>query len=224
MKTLEAAFKEIPLFADVPHNVFNILLKDAVEKRYKARDIIIGEGEFPAGLYILLEGTAKLYKSSPDGKEQTLFVLNGGEPFCVCSTFRKKEFPASAAALTACRVVSISKESFFAAAEQDNGFLFAMLFKVSERLRDAMELAGTLSLQEVPQRIATFLTKLDKDENHTVILPMTHKELAKVIGATPEALSRTFKRMSEQQLITVEGRSVHILKPDMLEQCAENGL
>lgn len=224
MKTLEAAFKEIPLFADVPNEVIKTLLKDSVEMRYKARDIIIGEGEYPSGLYILLEGTAKLYKSSPDGKEQTLFVLNDGEPFCLCSTFRKKSFPATAAALTACRVVSISKESFFAAAERDNGFLFAMLLKISERLRDAMELAGTLSLQEVPQRIATFLTKLDQDNTHTVTLPMTHKELAKVIGATPEALSRTLKRMNEKGLITIEGRSVHIQDLEGLEQCADNGL
>ena len=89
MKTLEAAFKKIPLFADVPTEVITTLLKDSVEMRYKARDIIIGEGEYPSGLYILLEGTAKLYKSSPDGKEQTLFVLSDGEPFCLCSTFRR---------------------------------------------------------------------------------------------------------------------------------------
>ncbi|WP_290923062.1 Crp/Fnr family transcriptional regulator [Halodesulfovibrio sp.] len=228
MKTLEQAFQELPLFADVPTTIFPILLNGAVEMTYKAKEIIIGEGESPSGLYILLNGTAKLYKSSPEGKEQTLFVLTDGEPFCLCSTFRKKPFPVTAAALTPCRVVSISKQSFFAAADKDTAFLFSMLQKVSERLRDAMELAGTLSLQEVPQRIATFIAKLDpqtiSSDQSTIYLPMSHKELAKVIGATPEALSRTLKRMNEQGIISTDGRHVHILDRSLLEQCAELGL
>lgn len=228
MKTLEQAFQELPLFADVPATILPILLNGAVEMTYKAKEIIIGEGESPSGLYILLNGTAKLYKSSPEGKEQTLFVLTDGEPFCLCSTFRKKPFPVTAAALTPCRVVSISKQSFFAAADKDTAFLFAMLQKVSERLRDAMELAGTLSLQEVPQRIATFMAKLDpqtiSSDQSTIYLPMSHKELAKVIGATPEALSRTLKRMNEQGIISTDGRHVRILNRSLLEQCAEQGL
>lgn len=229
MKTLEQAFQELPLFAQVPAEVFPILLNGAIETTYKAKEIIIGEGETPSGLYFLLNGTAKLYKSSPEGKEQTLFVLHDGEPFCLCSTFRKKPFPVTAAALTTCRVVSISKQSFFAAAEKDTAFLFSVLQKVSERLRDAMELAGTLSLQEVPQRIATFIAKLEpqsstQKKQQTVALPMSHKELAKVIGATPEALSRTLKRMSEQGMITIEGRNVHILDRKQLEHCADMGL
>lgn len=229
MKTLEQAFQELPLFAQVPSEVFPTLLNGAIEMTYKAKDIIIGEGESPSGLYILLSGTAKLYKSSPEGKEQTLFVLHDGEPFCLCSTFRKKPFPVTAAALTTCKVISISKQSFFAAAEKDTAFLFSMLQKVSERLRDAMELAGTLSLQEVPQRIATFIAKLDpqsslQKKQQIVTLPMSHKELAKVIGATPEALSRTLKRMSEQGMIAIEGRSVHILDRKQLEHCADVGL
>ncbi|SIN78211.1 Crp/Fnr family transcriptional regulator [Halodesulfovibrio marinisediminis] len=229
METLEQALRKLPLFAEVPSEVFPILLTGAIEMTYQAKEIIIGEGESPSGLYILLDGTAKLYKSSPDGKEQTLFVLNSGEPFCLCSTFRKKPFPVTAAAPTTCRVVSITKQAFFTAAEKDNAFLFSILLKVSERLRDAMELAGTLSLQEVPQRIATFITKLesenDSSENQqNVRLPMSHKELAKVIGATPEALSRTLKRMSDKGMIAIEGRNVHILDRERLEQCAEMGL
>jgi len=228
MKTLEQAFQELPLFADVPATIFPVLLNGAVEMTYKAKEIIIGEGETPSGLYILLSGTAKLYKSSPEGKEQTLFVLTDGEPFCLCSTFRKKPFPVTAAALTTCRVVSISKQSFFAAAEKNTAFLFSMLQKVSERLRDAMELAGTLSLQEVPQRIATFISKIEpqteSEDSCTIYLPMSHKELAKVIGATPEALSRTLKRMNEQGIISTDGRHVRILDRNLLEQCAEQGL
>lgn len=227
MNTLEKAFQKLPLFEGIPEEIFPVLLSDAVEMTFKAKDIIIGEGEYPSGLYILLSGTAKLYKSSPEGKEQTLFVLGDGEPFCLCSTFRKKPFPVTAAALTPCRVISISKQNFFAAAEKDTAFLFSMLQKVSERLRDAMELAGTLSLQEVPQRIATFIAKLEPTEgkkHQKVYLPMSHKELAKVIGSTPEALSRTLKKMSEKGMISIEGRSVHIVNRELLEQCAEAGL
>ncbi|MCG8530418.1 MAG: Crp/Fnr family transcriptional regulator [Desulfovibrionales bacterium] len=228
MKTLEHAFKSLPLFASLPDEILPVLLADCVEMNFQAKDIIIGEKESPSGLYILLNGTAKLYKSSPEGKEQTLFLLEGGEPFCLCSTFRKKPFPVTAAALTPCRVVSISKQSFFAAAHQNNEFLFSMLLKVSERLRDAMELAGTLSLQEVPQRIATFLLNLQTKSSSlspaSVELPMTHKELSKVIGATPEALSRTLKKMSLRGILSINGRTVHILDEEQLAVCAEIGL
>jgi CRP-like cAMP-binding protein len=54
-----------------------------------------------------------------------------------------------------------------------------------------------------------------------VQLTITHRELAKILGATPEALSRVLKKMTNDGLVNVDGRKIGILDRNRLEVLAE---
>jgi len=88
-----------------------------------------------------------------------------------------------------------------------------------------MTLIESLSLKEIPQRLASFLlhalTREGDKEINRLELTITQRELAKILGATPEALSRAVRKMSNAGILAMDGRSIRILDREALEELAE---
>ena len=212
----------LPLFKGLPEKQLRLLEQSAVIRNYRAGEMILDERKEAGGMYVLLAGRAKLFKLSKDGREQILYFFGPGEPFCLCTMFDRRRAPANASAVEPCRVLVLSGKIFDEMAQREPRILFNVLLVVSRRLKEAMELVESLSFREIPGRVAMYLTHTDHGPvTHTIKLPMTHRELAKLVGATPEALSRAFRRMAEDGLVQVKGRSVKILDRERLEALAE---
>ena len=226
-KDLFTLLKGFPFFENVPDDQLTLFSANTQDHIYRPGEVIVAETNQAKGFFFLVSGHAKMYRSAPDGKEQTLYVFEPGDPFCLCSAFQGKPSPASVAALEESRVLFISLDAFERIAGKDPVLLFNIIRVIATRLRQAMDMIESLSLKEIPQRVATYLALL-ADENRgnsqPVTLPMTHRELAKIVGVTPEALSRTMKKMTEQGIIDVAGREVDIRDLDALRRCAESGL
>lgn len=213
----------LPLFKGLPEKQLKLLEQNAVIRNYRAGEMILDERKEAGGMYVLLAGRAKLFKLSKDGREQILYFFGPGEPFCLCTMFDRRRAPANASAVEPCRVLVLSGKIFDEMAQREPRILFNVLLVVSRRLKEAMELVESLSFREIPGRVAMYLTHAEHGgpKVATVKLPMTHRELAKLVGATPEALSRAFRRMAEDGLVQVKGRSVKILDRERLEALAE---
>jgi len=213
--------RTLPLFKGLPDRQLRLLEQSAAIRAYSAGETILDERQEAGGLYVLLAGRAKLFKLSPDGREQTLYFFGPGEPFCLCSMYEDRRSPAHAAAVEASRVLVLGGRAFEALAREEPTLLFNILRVVSRRLKEAMELIESLSFREIPGRVALFLTRAQPGgPPDRLRLPMTHRELAKLVGATPEALSRAFRRMADDGLVEVKGREVKILDRERLEGLA----
>jgi CRP-like cAMP-binding protein len=93
---------------------------------------------------------------------------------------------------------------------------------VNDRLYEADESVGFLSLMEVVQRLARALILFhDKmnAKNGTFTLPITKKDLASYIGTTPESVSRKLLSFMSKKLISMDGRrQMQILELDLLKK------
>ncbi len=203
--------KATPLLRGLPEEQIAVLARHAHWRDYAAGELIIAEQEASRGLYILASGRAKLFRSTPDGREQTIYMFEAGEPFCLCSLFAEKRHPASAMALEPCRVLTVADSNFTKMTEEQPAVVFGMLLIMSRRLKEAMDMIESLSVREAPIRLANFLMHA-ADASGRYALPMSHRELAKIIGVTPEALSRAFRKLADQGLLTVDGREIRILE------------
>lgn len=209
----------LPLLSGLPEEQIQTLAAHARTRDYAAGQVILAEREAARGLYILMEGRAAISRSTPEGREQTIYVFGPGEPFCLCSMFADKRQPATATAMEPCRVLVIADRDFTAIAEAQPAVLFGMLLILSRRLKEAMDRIESLSVREIPVRLAGYLSHAAAGtQRHT--LPMSHRQLAKVIGATPEALSRAFRKLADQGLARAEGRNIRILDPSGLADLA----
>lgn len=225
-KELKELLGTLSLFQGVDDSRLDALIQNASNRTYKAGQIIVSETERRKAFYLLLSGRAKMFKMSPEGKEQTLYIFEAGEPFCVCAAIQGRRFPGNATALEPSRVLSLDQEAFRNIAQQDPALLFNILMVLSQRLRHSMQLVESLALQELPQRIATYLLHAAPaaSRENTVHLPMSYREFAKILGTTPESLSRTLKRMHKHGLLSTDGRDITIPDRERLSLCAEFGI
>ncbi len=187
--------------------------------------MVIGETDPIRSFYVVISGQLKLYRSSAEGKEQTLQLLGPGDPFGLCTAFATDSFPASAMAIEDAAVLLIPGTIMESIARQEPALLFNIIQILSQRLKDSMTLIESLALKEIPGRLASFLRhslpRDSSDKKTAVKLTISQRELAKILGATPEALSRALRKMAKEGILSTSGRIITILDHKALEQLAE---
>ncbi len=217
--------KDIVLFQGVSSENLQLLAAQATYKKFKPGEMVIGESDPIKSFYVVLSGQLKLYRSSVEGKEQTLQLLGPGDPFGLCTAFATASFPASAMAIVESSVILIPGTVMETMARQEPAILFNIIQILSQRLKDSMTLIESLALKEIPGRLASFLCHLlpkdIADKKTSVELTISQRELAKILGATPEALSRALRKMANDGILSTAGRVITIMDHKALEQLAE---
>jgi CRP-like cAMP-binding protein len=217
--------RRLKLFEGVPAEKLQALAEQSRYRTYRAGEMFIGETDAVHAFYVVISGQIKLYKSSPEGKEQTLYLLRPGDPFGMCTAFAVDTFPANAMALEESGILLIPGQAMEAVAMKEPRLLVNIIQILTDRLKESMTLIESLSLKEIPQRLASFLlhalSRNAAEEMNRLELTITQRELAKILGATPEALSRAIRKMSNAGILVMDGRSIRILDREALEELAE---
>lgn len=206
------------LFGGLPSQQIEDLAGIAVEKTFQRGESIFFEGDKGIGFYMVGEGKVKIYKVSPAGKEHILHIFGEGEPFGEVPVFYGKPFPASAEALLKTQTLFFPRDRFIHLIEANPSIALSMLAVLSMRLRIFANQIESLSLKEVPARLAHYLMYLSKEQgnNDVVELEISKGQLASLLGTIPETLSRIFAKMSEEGLIQVNGRTINLLDKEGL--------
>ena len=222
---LHRSLAAVPLFAGLPEDQLELLARRSRVQSYAAGELIVSEAERVRAFYLILAGQVKLYKSAPDGREQTLYVFGPGEPFCLCSVFCEDAFPANAAALAPSRILTLPADELERLSQEAPAILFNFLSVLSRRLKESLQLVESLALKEIPQRLAAFFLHAAEScqdcDGERFELQITHRELAKIIGAAPETLSRSLRRMTEDGLVQTEGKTIRLLDRQALHNLAD---
>jgi CRP-like cAMP-binding protein len=197
----------------------------ASERHYQRNQLVFSDGEEGRGFFLILTGQVKVFKMSPEGKEQILHILGSGEPLGQVAVFAGDSFPANAQAITASRLLFFPRRDFVALIEARPTLALNMLAILSNRLREFTVQIENISLKEVPARLASYLLYLSDEQRgaERLQLNISKAQLASIIGTIPETLSRILNRMSVKGLIGVNGREIHLQDRDQLAALAEHG-
>lgn len=201
------------LFEGLPAQQLEDINNLAVEKTYQRGETIFFEGDKGIGFYMVGEGKIKIFKVSPMGKEHILHIFGEGEPFGEVPVFHGQPFPATAEALVKTTTIFFPRDRFVKLVEANPSIALNMLAVLSMRLRRFASQIESLSLKEVPARLANYLLYLSQEQGgrDEVLLDISKGQLASLLGTIPETLSRIFAKMSEEGLIRVEGRNIYLL-------------
>ncbi len=213
----------IPFFQGLSRKQYDELARIAVDRSYKQGQIIFSEGDEGKGFYLLIAGKVKVFKLSPEGKEQILHVLGPGEPFGEAAVFAGQPFPAHAETLEKSRTFFFPRDAFIELIKSDPSLALNMLAILSRRLRKFTVLVEDLSLKEVPGRLAAYLLYLsgEKAGSDDLKLDIAKNQLASLLGTIPETLSRVLTRMAGQGLIHVDGSRIRIVDRQGLGELAQ---
>lgn len=214
---------QIQLFKGLNIEELGELAMILVDQEIKRNQPIFSEGEKAAGLYVVVSGSVKIYKLSFDGKEQILHILGAGEPFAEVAVFAGTTYPANAMTMEKSRVFFIPRQAFLELIGRYPSLAMAMLATLSLRLRQFAGMIESLSLKEVPGRLAAHLLLLS-DQNKgaaTIELAIAKTQLAAYLGTIPETLSRILSKLSKAGYIASDGAVITLVDRQGLEELAE---
>ena len=205
----------IPLFADLDRDAVQALASRARITEYKAGARIVSQAEKIQAFYIILSGQVKIFRSNPEGKEQNLYLIKEGQPFCFCTAFTDKPYPVSVTALEPSCVADVPASAMEDLARKEPLLLLKIMQTLASRLLETMNMVESLALHGTRERIASFLLHAEScstsGPGEPFTLPIQHRELAKILGVTPETLSRTIQKFNRNKQIESSGKTVRIL-------------
>ena len=225
MTTVRGILADITLFSGFSDDQLDEVQRISTERRFHSGDMIFFEGDDGDGFYVIVKGKVKIFKLSPEGKEKILHIFGPGEPFGEVAVFSGEKFPANAQALISSDLLFFPRSSFLNLIATHPTLSMKMLAVLSLRLRQFAVQIESLSLKEVPARLASYLIYLDTEQggHDSVTLEISKGQLASLLGTIPETLSRMLAKMSEQSLIDVNGQTIRLLDPEGLRILAESG-
>lgn len=218
--------KSLPLFKKIDDKDIEKLSKIAFIKNIENGKAIFLEGEKANSFYFLLEGKVKIYKLSPEGKEQILRIVEENDLFGEVPVLQNKDYPAYSQTITDCIVLGFYARDFIGAVKQIPELSVSIISFLCNRLEKFTALIETISLKEVPTRLANYFLALLEDNNcpNKCFLKITKAQLASVIGTVPETLSRALKKIKDENIIDIDGNEINILDFDKLKSLSKGDM
>jgi CRP/FNR family transcriptional regulator len=215
---------KVPIFSGLTESELAFLTQRTVPRHYSTGEMVFGEGEPCSGLYVVESGNVRIYKSSPNGREQVLSIDGPGGSIAELPVFDGGNYPASATAIDDVTLLFVSKQDFQALCLAHPQVPLKVLRVVGARLRRLVGIIEELSFTTVRHRLASYLFRLaQKSGLRTaagveVTLPITNQELAAQIGTVRELVSRNLSRFQAEGMLKIEGREVAICNLKALEE------
>jgi len=190
-------------------------------REIRHNSVLFLEGDHANGFFVLLSGRIRIYKSSPEGREFTLHQIQPGQMFAEAAIFRGTTYPANAIAEEDSEVVYIPKSDFLDLITASPQISIKIIASLAAWLREFAEKLESLSLKEVPQRLALHLLKQsERTRSQRLKLSGTKAQLASELGTISETLSRALKKLKDSAVIQVDGNNIEILDIVQLTEIA----
>lgn len=224
--TVIAYLKQSALFSELPEPLIVQIASASSLKQAVRDETLFFAGEPAHSFFVVGSGRVKVFKLSPDGKEQILLIAKPGDSFAEAVMFSGGNFPASAQALVDSELVTISREKFVALARQSPDLAISIIAHLATLLRKMTRLVEELSLTDVTTRLAHHLCGFIDPKTGQVQTKIVFSEkkatLASLLGTIPETLSRSLAKLTREGVIRVDGKTVEILDPARLQQIAQS--
>lgn len=211
--------KSIPYYAGLNTTELDAIRKSIFETTAQKGEIILLEGELSDKLHFVVSGAVKVFKTSPEGKEQILNIVRPGEPINEVPVFDGGPNPASAQAMTPVVLYGIRRADLETAFREHPQIARNVLKVLANRLRHLVALIEDLSFKPVVSRVAKILLEETTDES-APRPRLTQQEMAAMAGTAREMVGRSLKALAESQAIRLDRHRIVITNKQALRQMA----
>jgi len=190
---------------------------------YRARQTIYYEGNKAFGIYCLTAGKIKLYRSGRSGRQQINHIAKPGEILGVPALLGNTPYLETAETLEECKVCFIEKTVFLASIKMDFALVENLLSSLSREVGTTLSRLESAVQKPVRGRVAELLCGLMKDSpspDGSLEITLSRTELAELADTAQETVIRTLKEFARQKYISIDGKNIRILQPEVLTKLA----
>ena len=214
--------KSVPLFSAFSDSQLSQLLSCVQHRSYPRNAFILRAGEETDALYILLSGRVKVLIPDEEGHEVILSIMGPQEFFGEMGLLDDLTRSASVETLESCEMLRLSRAGFTNILKDNFELAMLIIRNLVRRLRDADRKIESLALIDVYGRVARLLIEMAKnvDGKWVVEHAPPKQEIARMIGASREMVSRVVKDLHHKGLIRADKRRIHVLDKLSMQQRA----
>lgn len=205
--------RNVSCFSKLTDEQLEKLKKISVIKKYKAKEILFYEGDEPIYLYVLLQGTLKVYKTNHKGQQIFLHQFYPGGLVAELANFENIPYPATAEFMSDSEVLRIDykalEKDFFKNPEISFEIIKSLIAK-HKILIDVIQKEVILTAEA---KVAKFIL-----ENGELFKTLKNTQVASILNLTPETLSRTLSKFKSSEMIELdEKHHIKVLDKEKLE-------
>ena len=212
----EDLLRQVPLFSGLDEEDIQSLIGAVTRRKYPRDAVIFFESDPGDAMFMIIAGRVKVTILSDDGREIILSILSDRDFFGEMALLDNEPRSATAIAVQDTEVAVIHQKDFLSIVEKRPRVAINLLSALSDRLRKANHQIGSLALLDVYGRVAGVLLEMASDtgirlkDGRIRFRRPTHQEIANMIGATRETVSRTISDLHRQGYIEIAGKNVII--------------
>ena len=204
LSTLEL-IRRVPLFSKLTASQAEAVASAVVKRRFKRGEDIVQQGRKSDSLTIILTGRARVITTDDRGREVILATLQPGAYVGEMSLIDDQPHSATVRADLQTDALILGRQEFARCLPENNSMAYAVMKGLVQRLRHADRQIESLALRAVYGRVARtlleFASDLDADGNAVIRERVSRQDVAKMVGASREMVSRVMKSLEERGFI-----------------------
>ncbi len=218
-------FRQDQWFCGLSLDSLNALSESSHLATYPNGAVLFVEGQTPRGAYVLCSGRVKLSTTSRDGKVLMLKVAEAGEVLGLSAVFTGESYEVTAETAMPCHVNFIERDTLFKLMGR-NGEIGLRSSQALSREFQCMyrDVHDLVLARSSAGKLARLLLSWSLGPEHGREVPvrssLTHEEMAQMIGASRETVTRLLSELKKKELIRTEGSTLVIRNRPALEALA----
>jgi CRP/FNR family transcriptional activator FtrB len=215
--------REIELFSSLSDEHFDDLLQMSYLQRFPSQQQLLTKGDPADFLHVLIEGSVELFSHSSD-REATMVVLGPMSVYNLSGILEDSVYLMSARTLDAARILIIPAVNIHRVMRINTGFAYEMARELAKRYRLVLSAFEEHRLFSGIERLAIYLLRANEKASRSGQIELTQnkRQLAALLGITPEYLSRAFNLLKEYG-VEVRGAKVSLSNLDALNHFVKPG-
>jgi len=215
--TKERLLRQYPMLCELPAAELEALLATASVMHVPAGTVMFDENQSCQGFPLLLSGSIRVIKSTPNGRELQLYRVISGESCILTSSclLGHTRYQARGIAEQALEIVLLPANAFHTLLGNCEAFRNYVFHLFSDRITDLMQLVSAVAFQKLDQRLAKLII------NKPNPIRTTHQALADELGSAREIVSRLLKGFAEQGWVKLGREQIEITDAASLKKFAE---
>jgi len=208
----------------------NIFFSKFKKYRYKKGEIILRGGDTPQGVYFINKGYVKDYSISKEGEELTLIIFKPENFFPIQWVFNDRPNQHYFEAMTAVELRRCPKEFFIAFIKSNPEVFLELTRHIVLRLGGMMQRMEHLAFGNAYEKVSSIIMicaeRFGKKNNRGILIPipLTHKDLAMLVGMTRETVSIEVKKLEKKGIINYKKHMIIVrdMRKLLTESLAED--
>lgn len=208
--------RRVPLFSDLTPGQSGIISSAVGKRRFRRGETIVEQGAISGMLFMILSGKARVVAQDDRGREVIMASLGPGDCIGEMSLIDGDPHSATVRAEVQTDVLTLEHDAFTRCLRDNVNMAEAVMRALVRRLRNADRQIRSLALMDVYGRVGDALLDMAEEEaDGTLVLrkKVSRQEVARMVGASREMVSRVMKHFEDNGLVQARGDGSFLLRP-----------